>query len=109
MDDTKSEKRKEVRTPIAGRMISASIRPQGKENEFLGFVVDRSADGFQVSTTNEIAPDTIVFLKLTYHSESVSGESQDFIAKIRWCKKNTLAEGFNVGVEILRSATTDQD
>ena len=87
-------------------MISVAVRPKGEEIEFLGLVVDQSADGFQFSITHEIAPSTI-FFKLPYHSESVSGESQDFIAKIHWCKKNTFAGGFNVGVEILRSATKD--
>jgi hypothetical protein len=109
MDDTNPENRKEERIPTTGKMISVSVRPEGEEEEILGFVVDKSADGFQFSLSKEIAPYTIAFLTLTYHSESVSGESQDFIAKIRWCKKDTLVGGFRVGVEILGLASKEYD
>jgi hypothetical protein len=107
MGDTIPEKRKEERTPTAGMMISVSVRPEGEEEESLGLVVDKSANGFQFSCFREIAPDTIVFLSVTDHLKSSPGGSQDFIAKTRWCKKNTLVGGFGVGVEILGFASKE--
>jgi hypothetical protein len=108
MDDSTSENRKKTRTLATGELISVSLRPDGTDKEILGFVVDKSADGFQISIPEEIAPQTIVFITTTRQSESGSGESESFIVKIRWCKKDTYFDGFDVGVEILGFASAEQ-
>lgn len=104
MDNPRSEKRKKIRILSTDVLISASLIPVGTDVEIFGFVVDTSAQGFQISIPKEIAPQTTVKLTITRLSEDAPWESEDFIAKIRWCRQDEFLTSFNVGVEIMNLA-----
>jgi hypothetical protein len=107
MGDSRSENRKEVRTLAADELISASLRPEGSEEEILGFIVDTSTNGFQISVPKEIALHTTVHLTINRQTESGSGEAENFIARVRWCKRDIIFTGFEVGLEILNFALVE--
>jgi hypothetical protein len=107
MGDSRSENRKKVRTLATDELISASLRPEGTEEEILGFIVDTSTNGFQISVPKEIALHTTVHLTITRQTESGSGLSENFIARVRWCKRDIIFTGFEIGVEILNFAVVE--
>jgi hypothetical protein len=105
MEDSGTERRKEERTLTTNELMKASLRPEGTEDRILGYVVDKSASGFQIRLSEKIVPQTMAYLTITDKSGSSSVEPKDYIVKIRWCKKDIYFEGFGVGVEIMAFAS----
>jgi hypothetical protein len=104
MSDSRSENREKGSTIAAGELISASLTPEGTDEEILAFVFDTIDKGFQISIPQNITPRTIVYFTITRQSENGVAESEKFIARISWCKKDMFIGGFDVGVEILSFA-----
>ena len=65
MDDAISDTKQKVRVLASDELVSASLIPLGTEEEILGFVVDTSAHGFQISIPKAIPQDTLVELTIT--------------------------------------------
>jgi len=102
MDDTNSEPKKKVRVLASEELISASLTPLGSEEEILGFVVDTSAHGFQISTSRVIPPETIVELTITRLAEDDIWEINKFLAKVRRCEPDELLEeSYNIGIKVI--------
>ena len=102
MDDAISDTKQKVRVLASDELVSASLIPLGTEEEILGFVVDTSAHGFQISIPKAIPPETIVELTITRQTEENLWETQKFLARVRRCEPDELLEeSFNIGVRIL--------
>jgi len=102
MDDTNSEPKQKVRVLASDELISASLTPLGTEEEILGFVVDTSAHGFQISIPRALSPETIVELTITRLAEDDVWEINKFLAKVRRCDPDELLEeSYNIGIKVL--------
>jgi hypothetical protein len=102
MDDANSEPKQKVRVLASDELISASLTPLGSEEEILGFVVDTSAHGFQISIPKAIPPETIVELTITRLAEDDIWEINKFLAKVRRCEPDELLEeSYNIGIKVL--------
>lgn len=107
MDDAISDTKQKVRVLSTEELISASLTPMGTGEEILGFVVDTSAHGFQISVPKAILPETIVELTITKQEEDDLWEIKKFLAKVRRCEPDELLEdSYNVGVKVLGLALT---
>ena len=102
MDDAISDTKKKVRVLATEELVSASLTPVGTEEEIMGFVVDTSAHGFQISIPKEITPETIVELTIIRKTEENLWEIKKFLAKVRRCEPDELLEeSYNIGVRVL--------
>jgi len=102
MDDANSEPKQKERVLALDELISASLTPVGTSEEILGFVVDTSAHGFQISIPKAIPPDTIVELTITRLADDEVWEINKFLAKVRRCDPDELLEeSFNIGIKVL--------
>jgi hypothetical protein len=102
MDDANSEPKQKERVLALDELISASLTPVGTSEEILGFVVDTSAHGFQISIPKAIPPDTIVELTITRQADDDVWEINKFLAKVRRCDPDELLEeSFNIGIKVL--------
>jgi hypothetical protein len=102
MDDIISDTKQKIRVLATEELVSASLTPLGTEEEILGFVVDTSTHGFQISIPKAIPPETIVELTITRQTEDNLWEIKKFLAKVRRCEPDELLEeSYNIGVRVL--------
>jgi len=102
MNDAISDTKQKVRILAIDELVSASLTPLGTEEEIMGFVVDTSAHGFQISIPTAIPPETIVELTITRLTEENLWEIKKYLAKIRRCEPDELLEeSYNIGVRVL--------
>jgi len=101
MNDSKSDIPQSKRVLAENELISVILQPHGTDQEIMGFVVDRSAHGFQITIPTEIAPETIVELTITRQANEDTWEFESFIATVRWCEPDELDKNsFNIGIRI---------
>ena len=101
MSESNQEKRRKERVLAADELISVSLTPAGTDEEILGFVVDSSAHGFQITVSKEIPPKTTVKISITRQVDGNTWETDTLIARVKWCRQDDFLEAsYNIGVEI---------
>ena len=100
--DAISDTEQKIRVLSTEELISASLTPVGTGEEILGFVVDTSAHGFQISVPKVIPTETIVELTITRQEADDLWEIKKFLAKVHRCEPDELLEdSYNIGVKVL--------
>jgi hypothetical protein len=101
MSDSNKEKRRKERILATDELISVALTPVGTDDEILGFVVDTSAHGFQITVSQEIPPKTTVKISITKQVDGDTWETDTLIARVKWCRQDEfLTDSYNIGVEI---------
>jgi hypothetical protein len=99
MSDSKSENREKVSTLTAGELISASLTPEGTDEEILAFVFDTIDKGFQISIPQKITPGQWFISQLPCNQKMALQSLKNLLLKSAGAKKTCLSEGLMLGLK----------